>query len=281
MTETASGGTAAVTSTLTRNDGTTFRQFSVDGDVRPEAPVVVLSPAMGMPAGYYLTVLDALAAAGLHGVAYEQRGHEKGGQPAGWRRNFGYAELVEDLVQVIAQARSAHPDSPVIVLGHSLGGQVSVAAIGEHPGLYDGLILMASSTPHWRHWSRKILAAGVLFPTIANVLGHFPGDRLKFAGREARRMMTQWGTLARSGRLPLGEDGLGAVDVPVLAVSIEGDWLGVPSAVDALCAKLPASTALRVHVDEEGIDHFKWARRPASVMGSITDWVATQPAFSR
>jgi predicted alpha/beta hydrolase len=271
---------------LTRADGTTFQVFDAAADLGGQPageprPVVVMSPAMGMPATYYGRFLDALAAAGLHGLAYEQRGHEDGGRPAGWRRDFGYAELVEDLVQVIGEARERHPGSPVVVLGHSLGGQVAVAASGLHPGLYDGLILMASSTPHWRYWSPKVLVAAYAFPALARVLGHFPGHRLRFAGREARGMITEWGSLARTGRLAVGEEGLAEVEMPLLAVSIEGDWLGVPSGVDALCAKLPRCTPERVHVSQPGIDHFKWARTPESVMPAVTAWAAALPVATR
>ena len=255
---------ARVSATLTRADGSTFGLLDASPVVESgdATAVIVMSPAMGMPATYYGKFLDALAEAGLHGIAYEQRGHEAGGQPAGWRRNFGYAELVDDLAQVIGEARRRHPASPVIVLGHSLGGQVAVAASGRHRNLYDGLILMASSTPHWRHWSPKVLVAAYLFPGLARVLGHFPGDVLKFAGREARGMISEWGRLARTGRLAVGESGLATVEMPLLAVSIEGDWLGEPSAVDALCAKLPRCAPRRIHVDQPGIDHFKWARTP-------------------
>lgn len=270
--------------TLTRAEGTTFSRFSVAARPTPgsvgdrQIPVVVLAPAMGMPASYYDRFLEAIGESGLHAVSYEQRGHEAGGQPAGWRRNFGYAELIEDLVQVIDSARADRPGSPVIVLGHSLGGQVAVAAIGEHPGLYDGLALVASATPHWKHWSPRVLLASVLFPVIAYAMGHFPGDRLKFAGREARTVITEWSKLALTGRFPLGEPGMATAKVPVLAISIDNDWIGVAPAVDALCAKLPDATVTRLHISDPGIDHFKWARRPETVLPAMVAWAWAAPA---
>lgn len=238
------------------------------------APVVLVVPAMGMKARYYLGLIQALAAAGVHGAVSEQRGHEAhGGRRAGWGYDYGYAELVEDLRAAVAVVRGALPGAPVHLLGHSLGGQIAIAYAGTG-GELDGLILMASSTPYWKHWrSPAIRAAGYLFPMVSRIVGHYPGERLGFAGRESRGLMRDWGVLARTGRLVLGEEGLADVAVPVLAVSVEGDALGVPEAVDALVAKLPASTATREHLAHDGIDHFRWAKRPEVVVPLIARWV--------
>jgi predicted alpha/beta hydrolase len=75
--------------------------------------------------------------------------------------------------------------------------------------------------------------------------------------------------------LPLGDEGLAGVAVPVLAVSVEGDDLGPVAAVDALAHKLPAATVTRVHIDEPGIDHFRWARQMEPVVPVISDWLAS------
>lgn len=87
--------------------------------------------------------------------------------------------------------------------------------------------------------------------------------------------MRDWGRLARTGRLVQGEPGLVDAKLPVLAISIEDDWLGPVAAVDALVAKLPAATVSRVHIDREGIDHFRWARQAEPVVPLVADWLKT------
>lgn len=240
------------------------------------APVVVLVPAMGMPASYYHRFGEALAAAGVHCSLMELRGHEaSGGRLPGRGYDFGYVDMVEDVADAVAATRDVLPSAPVVLLGHSMGGQLGLMYAALHPGALAGIVLMASSTPHWRTWSPWLLPVSVAFPVVAAVLGHFPGQRVRFAGRESRGLIRDWAHLARTGRFVAGETGLADVALPLLAVSVEGDWLGPVRAVDALAAKLPAASLEREHLAVEGVDHFKWARRPEVVVPRIVEWATS------
>lgn len=259
---------------IERSEGTRFA-LTTARSAQESAPVVVVVPAMGMKARYYVGLIEALAAAGPHAVVAEQRGHEaSGGRLPSRSYDFGYAEMVADLDDALRAVRAEFPDSPVHLLGHSLGGQIATMYAALHPGAVAGLILMASSTPHWPHWGPRLLVAGYAFPLVSRLVGHYPGERLGFAGREARGVMRDWGRLARTGRFVAGEDALATVRLPVLAVSVEGDTLGVPAAVDALVAKLPGASVTRRHLDAEGVDHFRWAKHPDLVVPLITQWLA-------
>lgn len=262
---------------LERAEGTSFTVTIVRAaDAAPTAPVVLVQPAMGMKARYYLQLLAALAAAGVHAAVAEQRGHEAtGGRLPARGYTFGYAELVDDLGHAIDAIRIELSHAPVVVLGHSLGGQIASLYAARHPGALAGLVLVGSGTPHWREFSRKLLVAAYGFPLVAGIVGHFPGERLKFAGREARGLMRDWGHLARTGRFAGGDAGLADLEVPVLAISIEDDWLAPISSVDGLLEKLASSSVTRVHVEEPGIDHFRWAKQTDPVVPLITDWLKT------
>ena len=79
------------------------------------------------------------SALGIATYAYDQRGF-------GHNRSFGHwpgsEALAADLRSVAAQIRTRHPCLPLIVIGHSMGGGVVLAAAGQ--GLdADGLVLAA------------------------------------------------------------------------------------------------------------------------------------------
>lgn len=263
---------------VARADGTTFAVTYHPGPAG--APVVLVVPAMGMPAGYYGKLLTALADAGLGAAVMEQRGHEAaGGSRPGWRHDFGYADLVDDIGQAVDLLGEVAPAAPAYLLGHSLGGQVGSVYAATNPDRLAGLALVAAGSVHWRPWGAGFLAMSQGMGLLARVVGHFPGTRVGFAGREARGVMTDWARFARTGRLRFGSPpvdhgpALRRLTMPLLAVSIEGDGLAPRRSVDGLAAMMPSADLTRIHLDVDGIDHFRWARSPEAVVATLTDWL--------
>ena len=76
---------------------------------------------------------------GLTVCAYDQRGHGRNGDNRVWP---GAEALIADAVAVAKSVRAAHPDLPVYLLGHSMGGGVALAAANAGADI-DGLILAA------------------------------------------------------------------------------------------------------------------------------------------
>ncbi|WP_170225015.1 alpha/beta fold hydrolase [Nocardioides albertanoniae] len=264
-----------------RAEGTSFT-LTVARAADPEAPTLLIVPAMGMPAGYYDKLIVALVQAGLNVGRMEQRGHEEvGGKTAGWSYDFGYADLVDDIDAAVDRLGELIPASAgaAYIVGHSLGGQTTSAYAALNPGKVAGLVYVASQTPYWRNYGPGFLVASQAMGLIGQVVGHFPGKQLKFAGREARTLMREWSRYARTGRLRFGRPKrdvaslMRELEKPALIVSIEGDWLAPSSTVDEIHRRMPGLDVSRVHLDEDGIDHFKWARRPDSTVAAILDWL--------
>jgi len=236
---------------------------------------------MGMRAGYYLPLLAALAEAGVSAAVMEQRGHEEGpgARRPGRHYDFGYADLVADIGVAVDALEAAVPGAPTYLLGHSLGGQVGSAYAATHADRLAGLVYVASSSPYWRYWRPGFLPVSQAMGLLAQVVGHFPGQQVRFAGREARGVMRDWARFARTGRMRFGRPAIDhslpmrRLRLPALAVSIEGDTLGVPAAVEGLLAMMPELDVTRVHLDDEGLDHFRWARTPGAVVAAITEWL--------
>ena len=91
----------------------------------PEGPLVLLQHGGGQTRHAWKGVGELLGHAGYHAVALDARGHgDSDWAPDG---RYGVDSMVEDLVCVIA---ALHGRRPVLV-GASMGGGVSLAAIGE------------------------------------------------------------------------------------------------------------------------------------------------------
>jgi predicted alpha/beta hydrolase len=257
----------------------------------PPAPAawVVCLPALGVPAAYYDPLAAALAGHGLAVASTDHRGNGTSSVRAGRGVDFGYADLVADALRVI-EALRRRLDVPVHALGHSLGGQVAAVMAGHAPGCVQSLVLTACGTPYWRGFAGRtglqVLALAHLARVTGPLLGHFPGERIGFGGREAARLMREWSSLARHGRLDAAgldaEAAIARASAPVLFVSIDGDWMAPAAAVEHLAGKLVSAPIERVRVtrdnaDPRALDHFRWARYPDAVAGIVADWVRAAP----
>lgn len=71
--------------------------------------------------------------------AYDQRGHGRNADNRVWP---GADAMIEDAAAITKAVRAAHPDLPIYLLGHSMGGGVALAAANAGADI-DGLILAA------------------------------------------------------------------------------------------------------------------------------------------
>ena len=80
--------------------------------------------------------------------AYDQRGFGETQTRGRWS---GSQALAKDLATFASQIKIIHPDTPLYILGDSMGGAVTILTMaGENPAEVDGLILVAPAV-----WSRS------------------------------------------------------------------------------------------------------------------------------
>ncbi|MFJ3880983.1 alpha/beta fold hydrolase [Streptomyces sp. NPDC090077] len=249
--------------------------------------VVLIWPAMAVSASYYAPFCAELAELGIAAVAADLRGQGESRPRPDRSSGYGYDELASrDWPGVVAAVRERFGARvPLYLLGHSIGGQVSVLYAAREPAGVDGLVFVAAGSVDHRGFpgasGLRVLLSTQLASLVSRVWGYFPGHRLGFAGRQPARLIRDWARIARTGEFqPSGADvvyadRLADVRLPVLAVSVAGDTLAPPSAVDRLCATLPSSVVERWHFEpDEGVrvDHVRWARAGAPVAARIRAW---------
>lgn len=246
----------------------------------PAAPIVLCWPAMGVPAGFYRPFAVALRDAGLAVVVADLRG-TGASQPRPSRAcRYGYDELAADVSAVIAHLEPDRGGRPIVLLGHSLGGQACLLHLARtaEPAVA-GLALVAVGLPYWRVYRRRKLAVLAFTQAIhatSTLLRVWPG--WGFGGRQSRGVIRDWAYTARTGEFPpiAGldmETAVARVRTPVLAVSLERDQYTPAPTVDHLVGKLAAAPVRREHYDGTA-DHFQWARSPEPVAGRVAKFVA-------
>lgn len=101
--------------------------------------VVVLVHGLGEHSSRYVHVAQALVDAGCAVYAMDHRGHGQSGGPRALVDRF--ANAVDDIDYVVELARREQPRKPVFLLGHSMGGALSLSYAIKHPGKLRALML--------------------------------------------------------------------------------------------------------------------------------------------
>ncbi len=105
----------------------------------PRAVIVALHGFGDHGASTFTPAAQAWAKRGIATIAPDQRGFGRNPSRGRWP---GADALVGDAVRFVEQARARFPCRPVVLLGHSMGGGIALAAAGRGTEA-DGLILAA------------------------------------------------------------------------------------------------------------------------------------------
>ncbi|MCD0258799.1 alpha/beta fold hydrolase [Xanthomonas melonis] len=254
----------------------------------PAQPIAALLwlPALGVAARHYQPFATALASAGIAVYLHEWRGNGSSTLRPSRRHDWGFRSLLDDDIPAShALLEREAPHLPHIVGGHSLGGQLACCHAALQPMRIAHLWLVASGSPHWRQFPRPLrYALPVAYralPWLARVQGVLHGRSLGFGGTEARSLIADWAHVGRSNRYRAAgtawdlERALGALTLPVTAVTFARDRFGPPAALHALLRKMPQAHAHVRQLDDAQLgvrsDHFAWMKTPAAVAAVFGD----------
>jgi acylglycerol lipase len=133
----------------------------------------VIAHGVSEHADRYSHVAARLVGAGYGVYALDHRGH---GRSEGKRAVLDrMARAVADLDTLIGMARAEHPGVELFLLGHSMGGAISLEYALEHQERIDGLVLSAPAAA-LEAASPLQLAAGRVLSAVAPSLGVFAVD---------------------------------------------------------------------------------------------------------
>lgn len=239
--------------------------------------VLVVLPAMGVKGSYYKHAAQHFASLGFHIVTTDHRGHGTSSLRPSRACNYGYYEQVElEYTAIFEKVRSIFPNSKVVILGHSLGGQMGSMFIARYPLLADGIILNASCSPYYQGWG-TVLGAGVWLFTkmiirLSKMLGYYPGHRTGFGGREARGLIQDWGQTVFTNRFIISgcsfdyDTAMSGCPHPVMGLTYAGDSSAPPAALKNMTDKFAGSNVTLHHIappsGTPAYNHYSWVRQP-------------------
>jgi predicted alpha/beta hydrolase len=250
---------------------------------QPKASLLWL-PALGVSARNYQPFAEALAAHGIAVFLHEWRGNGSSNLRPGRDSDWGYHQLLQfDLPAAEAAAQHALPGLPLMLGGHSLGGQLACCYAGQREKELQALWLVASGTPWWRSFAaprRFLLPLAYRFlPWLADRPGALPGRRLGFGGTEARGLIRDWARVGLSNHYAAAgmqvdlEGGMRRVTAPISAVVLDSDWLAPERSMQCLLQKIPTAPHTLQTLSAQALgtasDHFHWMKSPQPVVAAL------------
>ncbi|MBM7048278.1 MULTISPECIES: alpha/beta fold hydrolase [Rhizobium] len=123
-----------------------YRHSPAKGDARG---ILLISHGLAEHSRRYAAFAETMAAHGFHVYAHDHRGHGEtiaADAPIGrFARRNGVGQVISDVLAMRELAATAHPDLPIILFGHSMGGLISLNAVVTHPDKFDAVTVWNSN----------------------------------------------------------------------------------------------------------------------------------------
>ncbi|XP_073900684.1 monoglyceride lipase isoform X4 [Castor canadensis] len=131
--------------------------------------LIFVSHGAGEHCGRYDDLAQMLMRLNLLVFAHDHVGH---GQSEGERMVVSdFHVFVRDVLQHVDMVQKDHPELPVFLLGHSMGGAIAILTAAERPGHFSGMVLISPlviASPE-SATTFKVLAAKVLNLVLPNM----------------------------------------------------------------------------------------------------------------
>jgi len=259
-------------------DGVTLRMDRVRAEGERRGAVLLLHAMM--TDGRYFgarrenSFATSLAEAGLDVFVADFRGHGRSVPPHAGKDDWSFDDLVElDLPTIITavSVTSGVVTSDLAIIGHSLGGLVTCAALGTGR-IPPPRVLGLAATSVWLGDSARRRAIMTAYRGVTALFGRAPIRALGVGTADESAtyvdQLTGWSKHGRWTSLR-GIDYLVAletINVPTFAFSGAGDWMCRPFDAEAIARRIRGCEPLRIagkkYGDPLDPDHFQLFTRP-------------------
>ncbi|WP_179345551.1 alpha/beta hydrolase family protein [Winogradskyella ursingii] len=161
-----------------------------------------------------------------------------------------------DQAAVVAYVKSQNVDHKIIVITHSIGGQI--LAFNQNIHQIDAIITVASQSGYWKHWKgyeryRMFTFWYLMIPMLTPIFGYFPAKTINLFENLPKQMVYQWRRWGRQKDYMLSEYNYDDLQFKnfhkdLLSLSFPNDEYASVSSVDWLTKQFINSNVDRRHV---------------------------------
>ena len=249
----------------------------------PVKAVVVIAHGAGEHGGRYRHVVERIVPAGYPVYTHDHRGH---GRSQGRRAVIDrMRNATADLDAFIERAREAEPEGPLILLGHSMGGCISLDYVLEDESKLDALVLSAPAAK-LEQASPAVRLASRMLSALTPGLGVFAVDAELISNDPAEVEAYRTDPLVHQGKIPARtiaelaaaietfEERMGNLTLPLLVMHGGDDGIA-PVEGSRMVNRLAGSEDKQLKV-YDGLRHEIFNERPADrerVLDDLLAWL--------
>ncbi|APD06053.1 hypothetical protein UJ101_00511 [Flavobacteriaceae bacterium UJ101] len=224
---------------------------------------VLINSATGVRQNYYYKFASFLQSKGYTVYTYDYRGIAesrpeklKGFKATAtqWGEN--------DAESMIYYVKNQNPEHKVILMGHSIGGQLIGMMPSNH--IADRIITVASQTGYCNFWKGfnllyMLTIWYLVFPITIPVWGYFPGKLFGVMEDLPKGMANEWSKWCRSKNYffdfkPDLQENFNQVTKKIVALSCSDDLYAPKEAVDWLFERYENASVERIHLKPEDLN---------------------------
>ncbi len=243
--------------------------------------VLVISSATGVLQKYYSRFASYVASQGALTYTFDYHGIGKSNSTTkALKENVSNAMSwgSNDQAALVAHAKKEYPHLKLILVAHSIGGQL----LGFNPNYHmiDKVVLVASQTGYWKdfnglHKIKMWLFWYIIIPVFTSVPGYFPAKKLGLFENLPKQVAYEWGTWGKHTNYLMHSytketHFFEKLQMPMLALSFSKDSYAPKKTVDLLLEHYKSASIVRKHYKPlDGGRHVKhfgffkaWAQQP-------------------
>jgi len=228
--------------------------------------IVIIVSAAGVVQSFYTKVAEFFQKNRISAITFDYTGIGKSLHGNIKKENANLANWGNrDLDAVIKHTIKTFPHHKIVLLGHSIGGQL----IGLAPSscLADKIILVAAQSGYWNFWKgvskiRMWVNWYLLVPVLTKLFGYFPAEKISRMENLPKNVAEEWAKWCRSSAYlfaGFAHNNLyfERIKCDITSISIDDDFFAPEKSVEWLTRKFANANVKRLHFIPENFKGLK------------------------